>query len=369
MRSTRPPDVAAAAGFADGRTGACQGCHPAHRHDGQLAGFPLSSNASNPNPFAASDNRDAAGGCFLGRDVHSNLRRDVDVPTPSHLNAVGQWLRDHVMRAADGTPRGLTCTHCHSLLSRELYKADHLTDAVRGQGVTLRNQSLPAIAAALGIDEPTLIRDDLDARVPLSGPDTSSGVVRLWDRHGQTIAPIAVLQADASGKAPLMTPPDVDGDRSVQIAATDPLSGAAGLVVPYDAATQGKDYWLAAGEPHCADCHTPPFVESEGGAAFPIDQPGKYALMRFSTGHARIHCQGCHASSHGLQPVTPNVDTGTYAQAAANNPDGSHGPLKCAACHTVNGTGVPVMLAGKRYRDRPLETDFDLAVEYAHTLR
>jgi len=352
-----------------GYSGACQGCHPAHRDDGQLAGFPISSDATNPNPYAASDNRDAAGGCFLGRDVHSNLRRDEDVPTPSHLNTVGQWLRDNVMRAADGTPRGLTCTHCHSLLSRELYTADHLTDAVRGQGTTLRDKSLPGIAAALGIDEQTLIHDHLDARVPLRGPDVDSGVVRLWDRRAQSIAPIALLRADASGKAPLLTVPDIDGDRSAQIASTDPLSGAAGLVVAYDAATDGKEYWLAAGEPHCADCHTPPFVESEGGAAFPIDQPGKYALMRFSTGHAHIHCQGCHSSSHGLQPVTPNVDTGTYAQAAANNPDGSHGPLKCAACHTVNGAGVPVVLAGKRYRDRPLENDFDLAVEYAHTLR
>ena len=23
----------------------------------------------------------------------------------------------------------------------------------------------------------------------------------------------------------------------------------------------GGDYWLSAGEPHCADCHVPPFVE------------------------------------------------------------------------------------------------------------
>jgi hypothetical protein len=70
-----------------------------------------------------------------------------------------------------------------------------------------------------------------------------------------------------------------------------------------------------------------------------------------------------------VQPVTPHVDTGTYAQAAANNPDGTHGPLKCAACHRVNAAGVPVVLAGRTYRDRPLERDFDLAVEYAHTLR
>lgn len=349
-----------------GYTGACQGCHPAHRDDGKLAGFPLAPDATNP--FADSDNRDAAGGCFLGRDVHSNLRREVDVPTPSHLNAIGQWLRDNVMRAPDGSPRGLTCTHCHSLLSRALYATDHLTDAVRGEGDTLRGKTLPEIAKALGVDLDTLIRDQLDARVPLQGPDRDSGVLRLWDRRGEPAAPIAVLRADASG-APLLTEADVDGDRSVMIASTDPQSGVAGVLAPYDAATHGKDYWLAPGEPHCADCHTPPFVESEGGAAFPIDQPGKYALMRYSRGHARIHCQGCHSSSHGLQPVTPNVDTGTYAQAAANNPDGSHGPLKCAACHAVNDVGVPVVLAGATYRGQPIERDYDLAVEYSHTLR
>jgi len=291
------------------------------------------------------------------------------VPTPSHLNAVGTWLRDNVMRAPDGTPKGLTCTNCHNLLSRALYRTDHLTNAVRGEGRTLRGASLPEIASALGIDEQTLIRDYLDPRVPPSGPDRDSGVVRIWDRRGEIVAPIAVLRADTSGVAPLLTPPDADGDRSVTIASTDPLSGAPGLVAPYDAATNGKEYWLSPGEPHCADCHAPPFVESEGGRAFPIDQPGKYALMRFSTGHAGIHCQGCHSSSHGLEPVTPDVDTGTYAQAAFLNPDGTHGPVKCAACHRVNAAGVPLWLKGRSYRGRPLENDYDLAVEYSHTLR
>ncbi len=350
-----------------GYTGTCQGCHPAHRDDGNLAGFPLTHEATNP--YASSDNRNSAGGCFIGRDVHSNARRDDDVPTPSHLNAVGTWLRDNVMRSPDGTPKGLTCTNCHNLLSRALYRTDHLTNAVRGEGTTLRGASLPEIASALGIDEQTLIRDYLDPRVPPSGPDRDSGVVRIWDRRGETVAPIAVLQANASGEAPILTQPDVDGDRSVMIASTDPLSGTPGVVAPYDAATNGKEYWLSPGEPHCADCHAPPFVESEGGAAFPIDQPGKYALMRFSTGHAGIHCQGCHSSSHGLEPVTPDVDTGTYAQAAFLNPDGTHGPVKCAACHRVNAAGVPLWLKGRSYRDRPLENDYDLAVEYSHTLR
>jgi hypothetical protein len=351
---------------AHGRTGLCQGCHPAHRDDGGMASYPIAADGSNP--YAQADNRDAAGGCFVGRDVHSNPDKERDVPGPSHLNAVGHWLRDNVY-GEGGQEKGLWCTHCHNRLAQELYKGDHLTDAVAGEGETLRNKSLGGIAAALGVDEATLIRDYLDPRVPITGPDEGSGVLRTWDRRGQTIAPIAVIKANPDGSGPALTDADEDGDRSVIPVSPDPLSGAAGIVVPYDAATHGRDYWLAAGSPHCADCHTPPFVESEGGHAFPIDQPGKYALMRHSTGHSGIHCQGCHESIHGLYPVTPDVDTATYAQAASINPDRSHGPIKCGACHRVNQAGVPVVLAGVSYRGRPLETDLELAVEYAHTLR
>lgn len=364
-QSQRP--LADALGF----SGACQGCHPAHRDDGNLAGFPL--DAEGRNPFADGDNRDVAGGCFAGRDVHANPAKDVDTPTPGHLNAVGQWLRENVCHChapgtPGGVPRGLWCTHCHNRLSRELYKTDHLTDAVRGVGATLRDKPLDEIATALGVDTPTLLRDYLDPRVPRSGPDRSSGVLKVWDRRSERVAPVALLQANAQGR-PVLTPPDVDGDRSVVVANADPLAGTPGVAASYDALTHGKDYWLSAGEPHCADCHTPPFVESEGGRAFPIDQPGKYALMRFSSGHAGIHCQGCHGSAHGLHPVTTKVDTGSYAQAAANNPDGTHGPTKCAACHAVNTDGVPTFLADAEYRGKPLAHDYDLAVEYAHTMR
>ena len=38
-------------------------------------------------------------------------------------------------------------------------------------------------------------------------------------------------------------------------------------------ASGGDDWWLSPGEPHCADCHLAPFVESEGGGYFPLDQP------------------------------------------------------------------------------------------------
>jgi hypothetical protein len=76
---------------AQGRSGGCQGCHPAHRSDGDMAGYPITLDGDNF--YANLDNRDANGGCFVGRDVHSNPAKDIDgAETPEHLNAVGQWL-------------------------------------------------------------------------------------------------------------------------------------------------------------------------------------------------------------------------------------------------------------------------------------
>ncbi len=99
-----------------------------------------------------------------------------------------------------------------------------------------------------------------------------------------------------------------------------------------------RDHWLAPGEPHCADCHAAPYTEQSGNInAFPpFNYPRKASLMRYSRGHQDISCQGCHESIHGLYPVTPTIDTTSYAQAANLNADGSHGPVKCGACHQVN---------------------------------
>ena len=58
-----------------GRFGGCQGCHPAHRSDGSMDKYPITYGGDNAN--AASDNRLGAGGCFVGRDVHSNPLKDV----------------------------------------------------------------------------------------------------------------------------------------------------------------------------------------------------------------------------------------------------------------------------------------------------
>jgi hypothetical protein len=347
-----------------GFAGGCQLCHPSHRSDRSMNNFPLT--ADGYNLFARGDVRDAKG-CFTGRDVHANpLRKRDGAGTASHLNAVGEYLLSEVMTTDNGD-KGLYCTHCHNRLSRELYKADHLEDAVRQDGDTLRAASLDGIASGLGVTKDALIRDYLDPRVPLKGEDTDSGVLRTWDRQGQKIADIARIKVDDKGQI-VMTQPDEDGDRSVIVVDPDP-DGHEGLAVPYDAATHGRDYWLAPGEPHCADCHRPPFVESMGGGAFPIDQPGKYALMRYSKGHSGISCQGCHESTHGLYPVNPAVDITSYQQAAMLNPDGSHGPLKCGACHRVNKDGVPSRHVDVITKDGPYWSDYAKAVELQHTLR
>ena len=146
--------------------------------------------------------------------------------------------------------------------------------------------------------------------------------------------------------------------------------GTGSTAVPYSAATHGKEYWLSAGEPHCANCHAAPYVEGQGGVAFPINQPGKYSLMRYSKGHAGLACQACHQSIHGLYPVDPGTDSTTYKQAALYNPDGSHGPIKCAACHEVNDKGVPFLVKkgdpDYQLNGKNIVDDFDAAVTWMH---
>jgi hypothetical protein len=85
--------------------------------------------------------------------------------------------------------------------------------------------------------------------------------------------------------------------------------------------------------------------------------------MRYSTGHQGVTCQGCHESIHGLYPVTPSIDTTSYAQAAALNHDGSHGPLKCGTCHSVDADGIPTWISKSKIFGRT----FDDTVAWAHT--
>ncbi len=141
------------------------------------------------------------------------------------------------------------------------------------------------------------------------------------------------------------TTPDCVAAAQVTLASTcTPAAGERCAVpVPMSAATDGRDHWLSPGEPHCADCHAAPYVEQSGNINDfpPFNYPRKASLMRYSRGHQDITCQGCHESIHGLYPVTPTIDTTSYAQAANLNADGSHGPVKCSACHAVDNEGIP----------------------------
>ena len=145
--------------------------------------------------------------------------------------------------------------------------------------------------------------------------------------------------------------------------------GSIAAPVPFDAATDGRDHWLAPGEPHCADCHQAPFVEQSGNInAFPpFNYPRKASLMRYSRGHQDITCQGCHESIHGLYPVSPTIDSTSYAQAASLNPDGSHGPLKCGTCHETDNADIPLWIRnGLSYNGQRVD-DIDTAIQWMHT--
>jgi len=357
-----------------GRTGACQGCHPVHRQDGNMEGYPIT--LEGKNAYADVDNRDAAGGCFVGRDVHSNPNKDKDgAETPEHLNAIGQWLQDNVSKVGNGKGgKGLWCTNCHTQLTRLLYQKDNLENAFEQTGTTLRNKSLKEIASGLGITMARL-EELMDPKVVLNNKGEDTGpIVENWAAD-HMVPDIAVIALKGNGP---MVNKDEDGDINVVPLSANPAvdiaslklpEGATGAAaVPYSAASDGKDFWLAAGVPHCANCHAAPYVEGQGGVAFPINQPGKYSNMRYTKGHAGLACQACHQSIHGLYPVTPRVDQTTYRQAPQYNPDGSHGPLKCASCHETNENGVALIAnddehvwEGKRILD-----DFDAAVSWMH---
>lgn len=332
------------------------------------------------NAYAKGDNRDASGGCYVGRDVHSNPGKDKDgVETPEHLNAIGKWLQANVSKIGNKEGgKGLWCTNCHTQLSRELYQRDNLINAFKQTGTTLRNKSLEEIAKGIGVSMDELKSKYLDPKVVLDdkGHDTAdkSGILLTWAQK-RTVPDIAVIALQGNG--PMVTK-DEDGDINVKILSANPAvdiktlklpEGATGAAaVPYDAATNGRDYWLAPGVPHCADCHAAPFVEGQGGVAYPINQPGKYSGMRYTKGHSGLACQSCHQSIHGLYPVTPTTDQTTYRQSAQYNPDGTHGPMKCSACHETNAQGVP-FLANKKehvWNGKPILNDYDAAVSWMH---
>ncbi len=331
------------------RSQACQSCHPTHFQD------PSMNTDTNPlrvadrygeGRFTDKDIRTSGGGCYVRRDAHSN----PDAKPPFFLNAVGKYLLENVsMKDEKGNPvekmRGLYCTNCHTKIAQGLYKHDNITVDSTQEGESLRNKSLKEI-----ID--TLAGGDEGRFNALIDPKTSGNneVQAYYTEHES-----AVLVKNV-GK---------DGALDLK-----PWNHPEGGEVPYKVASGGDDWWLAASEPHCADCHTAPFVESMGGEYFPIDQNNKYSLYRYSKGHGDIACQSCHESTHGLYSTRydgnkRSVDLTTHEQALQYSPDGEYaGPVTCSACHTVNEKGVPVQLKGTKY-----ENDYWASVTLAHYMR
>ena len=144
---------------------------------------------------------------------------------------------------------------------------------------------------------------------------------------------------------------------------------AAAVPVPMSAATDGRDHWLAPGEPHCADCHAAPYVEQSGNInAFPpFNYPRKASLMRYSRGHQDITCQGCHESIHGLYPVTPTIDTTSYAQAASLNARRHARSAEVRHLPRRRSNGIPSWTRDLEYNGQPIGSDFDAAVSWMHT--
>ncbi|MEN8207559.1 MAG: hypothetical protein ABFS24_16375, partial [Pseudomonadota bacterium] len=420
--------------FADGlgRSGGCQGCHPAHRSDGDMAGYPITLDGDNF--YAELDNRDANGGCFVGRDVHSNPAKDIDgAETPSHLNPVGEWLQANVANDS-GSWKGVWCTNCHSQAGQQMWKAENVADLVNAQpgddghvrepgvGATLTDV-VAAVNTALGtttteqtfiewLDPGTHRATDRTSAIWAPDPGMCNHAASLLglgesdpaqDGNVATIE-IALGSTDGTecstgiglpgpsclgeaGGAPsfyICGSLDGDGDVNVslldfcttpdcvgaaQTALSDDGFTTAAVPVPMSAATDGRDHWLSPGEPHCADCHAAPYVEQSGNVnPFPpFNYPRKASLMRYSRGHQDITCQGCHESIHGLYPVTPTIDTTTYAQAASLNDDNSHGPLKCGTCHDTNSAGVWDEAEDLAYKGTPIRNNLDAAISWMHT--
>jgi hypothetical protein len=435
-----------------GRDGGCQGCHPAHRSDGDMSGYPITLDGDNF--YAAADNRDANGGCFVGRDVHSNPMKDIDgAETPSHLNPVGGWLYTNVAKDS-GNWKGVWCTNCHSQAGQELWKAENVEDLIHAEPGDPGNVRQPVngpvteIAPDVFVSGGTLtdVVDAVNAATSATGSSANYSVALFeswldpkndpndpmtFDPNDQTHAiwapdpglcnyvagyfgvipvdpahdgNVATVEVNVTSAASCSTgggtglidcgveypgapafhicgSTDGDGDFSVSLldfcttpdcvtAAQGPLpSGSVAVPVPMSAATDGRDHWLAPGEAHCADCHAAPYVEQSGNISAypPFNYPRKASLMRYTRGHRDISCQGCHESIHGLYPVTPTIDTTSYAQAAQWNSDGSHGPLKCASCHETNNQGINERIDDLVYQGQEVKGNFDLAVGWMHT--
>ena len=158
--------------------------------------------------------------------------------------------------------KGLWCTHCHTELSKELYKHDRLEPGEAFQprpDSTLRNKSLEEIAQVLNLSMEQMA-GHLDPKVVMDDGGRDEGnTVGAWKsaEQGRENAPIGVIATD--GRNPVVSK-DVDGDISVKLLAMNPdhvdrFAAENGVAPSYDAATQGRDYWLSPGVPHLSLIH------------------------------------------------------------------------------------------------------------------
>jgi mono/diheme cytochrome c family protein len=336
-----------------GRTQSCQACHPTHWQEKAMDvlgknPYAIIDPLGHPR-FSDTDMRIAGGGCFLRRDAHANPH----AKPPFFLNEIGNWFLNEVSMTDENgkttkSLRGFYCTNCHNQLTQELYRYDDLDDVVSQSGRTLRNKPIAdVIAEVAGGDNKKFKTYFADPVVDAEGDPLFS----FYGNHKSSI----LLRATKDQKGNPV-PHAWNADQG------DP--------VMYGSVSGGSDWWLAPGLPHCANCHQAPFVESAGGKYFPIDQPNKYALYRFSKAHGNFACQSCHQSMHGLYPVRyegPNetVDLTSHEQALQFSPDGEYaGPVTCVACHAVNKKGVPAVLAETEYQD-----DYWASVVLMHFMR
>jgi mono/diheme cytochrome c family protein len=331
-----------------GRSQACQSCHPTHFQN------PNMNDDSNPfrvtdrygeGRFSKGDIRKSGGGCYVRRDAHSN----PNAQPPFFLNEYGKYQLNEVsMKDENGKPsemRGLYCTNCHTKVAQAFQNYDDITHDSTQAGKTLRNKSLKEIIKAVA-------GGSAKEFAAIADPKSTgkNEVMKFYTEHKS-----ATLVKNASK----------DG------LDLKPWNHPVGGDVPYAAASGGNDWWLAAAEPHCADCHVAPFVESEtGGKYFPIDLPNKYSLYRYSKAHGNIACQSCHESTHGLYSTRfdgdeRSVDVTSHEQALQYSPDDEYaGPVTCAACHTVNDKGIPLQL-----KDTEYAKDYWASVTLAHFMR
>ncbi|MCW8821658.1 MAG: hypothetical protein OQK45_05495, partial [Sulfurovum sp.] len=297
--------------------------------------------------FAKGDIRNSGGGCYTRRDAHSN----PNAKPPFFLNDYGKWQLENVSTKDEygkdtDVLRGLYCTNCHTKVAQELYVYDDLTHDSLQEGKTLRNKTLKEIIDVVADGDMQWFSELADQR--------TTGYNEVLNFYIEHKSATLVKNIGENNTLDLK-----------------PWNHKTGKKIPYSTVSAGNDWWLSASQPHCADCHLAPFVEQDtGGKYFPIDQPNKYSLYRYSKAHGNIACQTCHESMHGLYSSRydgdkRSVDVTTYQQALQYSPDGKYaGPVTCSACHTVNNNGVPVQLEGTEYAN-----DYWASVTLAHFMR